>query len=517
VRIPRRVTKWWLALVLLPLFLVSCGSGPQGGESQAIRAAPHPGGLRTKNGAIAIGLGGGFCRLGAGAAAGPIGLGVAVCWLSADIICVATTGNTIEGHVCAAVADLIDQIATLPACQGGDGASLEPIFRPSSTDPVPECKPRPGPGPWPISTDPPPSPPPNGDDGDDNDCDENYCTCINPLLVGILTDPEMCEQEYMDCLQAQGETFSGFPWCPENDPPVTGTAWGDPHFVTYDGLSYSFQGAGEYWLFRSATAQVDFAARFVPAGDAVTMTSAAAMWVTDATGARHKLSFFPGNAQPVWVDDQEALPDAAFGDTSVGWMSLPANYEASYDGVDTIEIHGPAGKFAVSTQSATASPHQRFQDAVGLLGASDGDPLDDLLSSSGAPIPLSGDAASMQQNLDSWRIAEGESPFHYFPGESWSTFQDPGFPHATPTPPDDDQVASAQAACSGVPDPLNQAHCLVDVSVTGDPTLAAAAQGATTALQAVVQQPDGTTTVLPPDQAAQVVAAEVTDNGDAGP
>src|SRR4029077_10220943 len=32
---------------------------------------------------------------------------------------------------------------------------------------------------------------------------------------------------------------------------ATGTAWGDPHFTTYDGVQYDYQGVGDFLLARS--------------------------------------------------------------------------------------------------------------------------------------------------------------------------------------------------------------------------------------------------------------------------
>ena len=36
----------------------------------------------------------------------------------------------------------------------------------------------------------------------------------------------------------------------------TGNAFGDPHITTLDGLSYDYNGVGEFWMIRSSTINV---------------------------------------------------------------------------------------------------------------------------------------------------------------------------------------------------------------------------------------------------------------------
>lgn len=47
-------------------------------------------------------------------------------------------------------------------------------------------------------------------------------------------------------------------------PVTTAVVFGDPHFVTFDGVRYSFNGKGEYTLMTSAKTQLTIQGRTEP-------------------------------------------------------------------------------------------------------------------------------------------------------------------------------------------------------------------------------------------------------------
>jgi hypothetical protein len=67
------------------------------------------------------------------------------------------------------------------------------------------------------------------------------------LLCCYEQSEELCER----CYRPSHPTDSGQNY--SNPKPATGN--GDPHWTTFDGLYYTFNGAGEFWLLKNSTEQ----------------------------------------------------------------------------------------------------------------------------------------------------------------------------------------------------------------------------------------------------------------------
>ena len=251
-----------------------------------------------------------------------------------------------------------------------------------------------------------------------------------------------------------------------------GGSMGDPHLLTYDGLFYDFQAAGEFVLTTDGAGYL-VQVRLTPIGDPANGVSA-----NRAVAARvgsDVVSIEAGASQPVHLngvpittsDGRQTLPGG--GTLSV----LGARYRLRWPsgtqldvrdlGNHTLAIYPilPAGASAVMS---------------GLLGNADGNPKNDLALRDGTPLVDPQFADLYPRYADSWRIAAAESLFDYAPGQSTATFTLPSFPprrNFTAMLSNAD-YAAARATCiaAGVKDPVRLDACILDQALTHDPAYA---------------------------------------------
>ena len=265
------------------------------------------------------------------------------------------------------------------------------------------------------------------------------------------------------------------PRCTEEvpEPPdgERGESWGDPHFVTFDGLGYHFQGAGEFVLVESASGDLTIQARQEPWGSSrrVSVNTAVA---TEIGGQR--AAIYTGEATPLWID---GVPTSLAAGASISVGSGQA-----FRTGDTIVLVYPSGdQLHVRLRSGRMDLEvyltpNRSGGVAGLLGDADGDPDNDIARRDGfvftPPVAFEDLYTDTGTFDESWRISSAESLFDYAPGESTSTFTDTSFPDATASPgslaPDDYEAALAACQAAGLTDPFLLDACVIDVGHTGD-------------------------------------------------
>jgi sushi domain-containing protein 2 len=69
------------------------------------------------------------------------------------------------------------------------------------------------------------------------------------------------------------------------------TLFGDPHFFTLDGLSYVFNGLGEYWLLKSAPFWVQVRTDFAWSSSNGTISNATVLSAIAAQGWFHSCGY----------------------------------------------------------------------------------------------------------------------------------------------------------------------------------------------------------------------------------
>jgi hypothetical protein len=245
--------------------------------------------------------------------------------------------------------------------------------------------------------------------------------------------------------------------------PPTGSIHGDVHLRTIDGNVYAHQAPGEFLAFDNGVASIQVRTERWVGSDWVTVATAVAARVDD-----HTVSIHAGGE--IWIDG--ALADIGRGET----VHLGAGEVLRWEkGSVILWPDGTVAKVQLSTtQLLIVRPPSGT--ARGLLGDFDGDPTNDLVTRDGEQLDADADQRDWERfyerYIDSWRITQDESLFHYADGESTDTFQRIG------PPPQRSSVdllpaalaADAEAVCrsAGITREEVLEACILDVGVTGE-------------------------------------------------
>jgi subtilisin family serine protease len=261
---------------------------------------------------------------------------------------------------------------------------------------------------------------------------------------------------------------------PEPPDGERGESWGDPHFVTFDGLGYHFQGVGEFVFVESDADDLTIQVRQQPWGSSrrVSVNTAVA---TEVGGQR--AAIYANEATPLWIDGVPTTLNAGASISIGGSGTVIRSGDTIvivYPGGEQLHARLRAGRMDVEVFLTPA----RSGAVAGLLGDADGDTGDDIAMRGGSVFGQPVTFGELYGGFaDSWRISSGESLFDYDPGESTSTFTDLSFPDATASPgslpPDDFEAALAECQAAGITDPFVLDACVIDVGLTDDDSFAA--------------------------------------------
>ncbi len=254
-------------------------------------------------------------------------------------------------------------------------------------------------------------------------------------------------------------------------------AWGDVHIVTYNGLIYDFQGAGEFTLAKSRIPgdTFDIQMRLVPYNASASVTLISQVAVSCGTD---NVTFDGLRDDTVWINGapstvSELNPVANLNGGTLVRIS-DSVWQVKWDTGEEATITQFGHWFNISDGIPLSEPN-----LVGGLQGEDAGPTNDFQLPDGTVLqqPLTTQEV-YGEYADSWRVAPGASLFDYEPGQSPATFNIRDFPLHQVTLGDLPTALVAQTAplVRDIGDPGIAAAAQLDYLATGDPIFIQAAE-----------------------------------------
>lgn len=277
---------------------------------------------------------------------------------------------------------------------------------------------------------------------------------------------------------------------------VFSKAWGDVHIVTYNGLLYDFQAAGEFTLAQSRITgdTFDIQLRLTPYYNFIRFEVVSVITQTAMSLGADRITFDSGRAATVWVNGAATTlsNDSPVLNLAAGSVTqLAANiWKVVWNSGEEATVTDWGNHLDVYDGIPLSAPN-----FVGGLQGEDAGQANDFQLSDGAVLPQPLTYATLYGVFaDSWRVTQPTSLFDYGPGETTQTFtnrSDPaGFFDTKALPGGIQAQASTLVTAAGITDPGIAAAAQRDFLITGDSSFIDGA--------AVIQQQVRATTVFTP-------------------
>ncbi len=245
--------------------------------------------------------------------------------------------------------------------------------------------------------------------------------------------------------------------------------WGDPHLVTFDGLKYDVQPVGELVFVKSLEDELEVQIRTMPwmqSRSVAVISAAAAKLGSDRVSVTLDGSLYVNDAPVAMSDGSRVLSGggSVYRRGGVYTLLWPDGSQAR---IEVVRSHLNVGVYLPPTRTGKVD---------GLLGNFDGQARGDLVARGGLVLPQPAPFKQFYGSfVESWRVTQDSSLFHYEPGETTETFTDRSFPshYATVAGLTQSQYEHAREVCvaAGVSSDWLE-ECILDVGSTGDDSLA---------------------------------------------
>ncbi|XP_056289281.1 sushi domain-containing protein 2 [Pseudoliparis swirei] len=244
--------------------------------------------------------------------------------------------------------------------------------------------------------------------------------------------------------------------CRRYQPPSSAVVFGDPHFITFDGVSYSFNGNGEYTLMASAKKRLTIQGRTEPVNATIKATKLTSVAMKETTSDVIEVRLVSGHTGLEVLQNQKTL---SFSEQS--WMDLHGVFVFSPSSTNvTVMFPSGAGvevRLREGTMTTTVLLPEEFKDStVGLLGKMNGDAGDDLVLSNGELVRNLTNPEELFSFGASWAISNQSALFTYDSEHLLNTYYyAPRHDHtfvpvfSVPESPDDPLANQAYQICTG--------------------------------------------------------------------
>ncbi|XP_051269108.1 sushi domain-containing protein 2-like [Dicentrarchus labrax] len=263
--------------------------------------------------------------------------------------------------------------------------------------------------------------------------------------------------------------------CRRYQSPSSALVFGDPHFITFDGVSYSFNGKGEYTLVTSAKKQLTIQGRTEPVnGTAIKATKLTSVAMKEAYSDVIEVRQVSGHNGLEVLQNQKTL---SF--TEQSWMDLHGVFVFSPTSTN-VTVMFPTGagvevRLREGTMTTTVLLPEEFKDStLGLLGKMNGDAMDDLALSNGQLVQNHSNPEELFSFGASWAVYNESALFtydseylleEYYYGPRHDLHFVPVF--SVPESPDDPLASQASEICSGE----GSQFCRYDILVGRSPKM----------------------------------------------
>ncbi|KAK9532590.1 hypothetical protein VZT92_009967 [Zoarces viviparus] len=262
--------------------------------------------------------------------------------------------------------------------------------------------------------------------------------------------------------------------CRRYQPPSSALVFGDPHFITFDGVSYSFNGKGEYTLMTSSKKRLTIQGRAEPVDATIKATKLTAVAMREAPSDVIEVRLVSGHNGLKVLQNQKTL---SFSEQR--WMDLHGVFVFSPSSTNvTVMFPSGAGvevRLREGTMTATVLLPEEFKDStLGLLGKMNGDAKDDLVLSNGELVRTLTNPEEVFRFGASWAVSNHSALFTYDSEHLLNTYYyAPRHDHTfvpvfvVPESPDDPLANQAHEICTGE----GAQYCRYDILVGRSPRM----------------------------------------------